>query len=119
MKTIYISPPPIGQSFSSKLLSMPTPRFCDDAEKLLGLIEYWFPIFENKPIYNEKREANLAKLKAETRELYVRTKKKEEDIKATTKDPVPRFFYYIWFNKKGDRNLFTRLGIRKGLSKTS
>lgn len=68
--TFVCIPPDIGLIFNKDLLSMPTPKFCDDEEDFFS----WYESIKHKIKTDEEKI-----LEQEFLEIYERIKKKKED----------------------------------------
>jgi len=90
--TTTVLPPPIAQYFSVDLLKKPTQKFNQDSSELKAMFEFVIKKYGHKADYHPARLERLKKLQQEFMELYERSAKKEEELKAKTKNAVPDIF---------------------------
>jgi hypothetical protein len=114
--TTTVLPPPIAQYFSVDLLKKPTQKFNQDSSELKAMFEFVIKKYGHKADYHPARLERLKKLQQEFMELYERSAKKEEELKAKTKNAVPGYFYFVRLDDKRDAKILFRL--RKWASRT-
>jgi hypothetical protein len=106
-------PPAILQSFSSKLLSSPCPKFCDDCEVLWEVYQYilkkMIPKARNNPVWMAK----LEKLKTKFLGIYERAKIKEDELKEKTKGRFPEPLTYFREINRHKPRLFGTIRARR------
>jgi 6-pyruvoyl-tetrahydropterin synthase len=103
IKIIESLPPQILQSFDSKLLSTPMPKFREDSEILLNIYN-WIVRRLAKRCKTPQKQAKYLELQNEFLGLYERIKEKEKDLEGKAKHKTQRWGYSF---PSIDRNLQT------------
>lgn len=108
MKFTSIFGPDINHHFNKNLLSVPTPKCCDDSETLWKIYTY----IKLKLIPRAKNERQLSKVLDIEKlflELYERIQKEEEKLKAETGTANKGPFYYFNHPVGHRRRIYDRL----------
>lgn len=107
IETNTVLPPLIKQYFHSILLSLPTPKFCDDDEtlwKIYLLLKKQI----NKKRFNKDILLSMSYEK-EFLEIYERIMEKKKEFEAKTGKEKWKPFYYITFADRRRQQIFDRL----------
>lgn len=112
METISIIPPKILEYFNEKLLSLPTPKFCDDSETFWKVYQYI-----NKKLYKKCMRCpfqmgKFEKLFNEFYEVYGRAKAKEDEYKEKTGESLRKPFDYFRSTARRHKGVFDGIKYR-------
>jgi hypothetical protein len=96
INTIYTLPPQIIQHFNSMLLSVPTPKFCDDSYALWSTYQYIKRCLQRKIRQCDTgKDREFLQLEMEFLDLYARITQKENEYKEKTGTEFQRPFGYF------------------------
>lgn len=105
-------PPEISQSFNSKLLSLPIPKFCDDSETLWKIYIFISKKLAKKCNNHPRRIEKYKLLEEEFLKLYERAKAKETELEKKTGQKNKGPFYYIILPHQNDAKILRRFEYR-------
>lgn len=105
--TKNILPPEIKESFDHYLLGRPAPKFCDDEEDILNILNFVKEKLWNKLNKCPAKKLQCERLEKEIRDKYEQIKKKKES-QGETKNITQRPFYYFNCSKRSYREILQR-----------
>ena len=105
VESINVLPPLICQKYDKKLLTYPTPDFCDNEKLLLEVYNRIIKRFERKK-YSKQETEKVLKLKLQFEELYERIKKKKEEQTSEILYKAQEMFYRIVLPKRSSNRIF-------------
>jgi len=105
----FISPE-IAQFFNKDLLNIPTPEFKDSPKTFFRILGFIEKKLKKKSLYGNRME-KYEKYFDEVQRSLTFLQKKENSL-PEKKSKAQQPFYYARFAKRGDRELFARLGRR-------
>lgn len=111
--TTSFLPPPILQNFDVGLLSMPAPKFYDDAETLYLVYQYIKRKLQKKTYRCAIRDMKFIELEREFLDLHERTTSKEKEFKEKTGKSFHGPFDYLEYTGRHYKKVFGKIRSRR------
>ena len=105
--------PMIRQSFSSDLLNIPTPKFCDDSNTLYSIYQYIKRNLQRKTYRCPHQDMKFIEMEREFLDLYGRIKKQEDDFKEKTGESFQDPFDYFTHTPRRYKRVWEKIRFRR------